>query len=154
LYNFVPTSANFRSYTNIVLDKWRIRRAILGVREVMWRLEDPEKAEWSQLKGSIESCLLKLVSDDDEADEVDPKEMTMVWMEDLSTRKERLAREGIGFGIKELDQALGQHQPGELVVIVFDKVRQGQRATSLRIEIEGWFQTILGKRVDNEYPGD
>jgi replicative DNA helicase len=60
--------------------------------------------------------LLKLVSDD-EVDEVDTKEMTMAWMEDLSSRKERLASEGIGFGIEGLDQALGQHQPGELVSI-------------------------------------
>jgi replicative DNA helicase len=43
--------------------------------------------------------------------------MTMAWMEDLSTRKERLAKEGVGFGIPGLDEALGQHQPGELVVI-------------------------------------
>jgi replicative DNA helicase len=117
LYNFVPTSANYRYYADIVLDKWRIRRAMLGIREVLQHLEDPEKAEWPQLKGSIENCLLKLVSDDDEADEVDTKEMTMAWMEDLSVRKERLAREGIGFGIPALDEALGQHQPGELIVI-------------------------------------
>jgi hypothetical protein len=38
--------------------------------------------------------------------------------------------------------------------IVFDKVRQGQRAKTLPIEIEGWFQTILSKKVDDEYPGD
>jgi replicative DNA helicase len=117
LYNFVPAAANYRYYADIVLDKWRIRRAILGIREVMQELQDPEKAEWPQLKGSIENCLLKLVSDDDEADEVDSKEMTMAWMEDLSTRKERLAREGIGFGIAGLDEMLGQQQPGELVVI-------------------------------------
>lgn len=37
--------------------------------------------------------------------------------------------------------------------IVFDKVRQGQRAKSLRVEIEGWFQTIVSKEVVEEYPG-
>jgi replicative DNA helicase len=116
LYNFVPAAANFRYYADIVLDKWRIRRAILGLRDVMQRLQDPETAEWSQLKPSIENCLLKLVSDD-AADEVDTKEMTMAWMEDLSTRKERPAREGIGFGIPVLDVMLGLHQAGELVVI-------------------------------------
>src|SRR5262249_483219 len=103
-------------YADIVLDHWRIRKAMLGIREGMQRLQDRGTDGWAQLQGLIESCLLKLVSDDD-ADEVDPKEMTMRWMEDLSTRKERLAREGIGFGIKALDEALGQHQPGELVVI-------------------------------------
>jgi replicative DNA helicase len=117
LYNFVPTAANFRHYADIVLDKWRIRRAMLGLREVMLQLEDPENAEWAKLKPSIESCLLRIVSDDDGADEVDAKEMTMRWMEELSTRKERLTMEGIGFGIKALDEMLGQQQPGELVVI-------------------------------------
>ena len=38
--------------------------------------------------------------------------------------------------------------------IVFDKVRQGQRATSLPIEIQGWFQTIVSKEVAEEYPKD
>jgi len=115
LYSFVPTSANFRSYAEIVLDKWRIRKAMLDIRELIHYLEDRD-AEWPQLKGKIESCLLKLVSDDD-GDEVDTMEMTHLWMEDLSTRKERLAREGIGFGIQTLDEVLGQQQPGELVVI-------------------------------------
>jgi replicative DNA helicase len=117
LYNFVPTAANFRHYTTLVLDAWRIRRAMLSIREVALRLQDRGTAGWAELKGSIETCLLKLVSDDDHANEVDPKEMTMAWMEDLAVRKERLAREGIGFGIPELDRILGQHQPGELVVI-------------------------------------
>ena len=31
--------------------------------------------------------------------------------------------------------------------LVFDKVRQGQRSTSLSIEIEGWFRTIKEKLV-------
>jgi replicative DNA helicase len=117
LYNFVPTYVNFRHYAALVLDAWRIRRAILGIREVMQELQDPLKTEWPQLKGSIENCLLRLVSDDDGADEVDTKEMTMDWMEDMSTRKERLAKEGIGFGIPALDEMIGQHQPGELIVI-------------------------------------
>jgi replicative DNA helicase len=115
LYNFVPTYANYLCYANIVLDKWRLRKAIFDIRDVMQCLEGPD-AEWSQLKGKIEGCLLKLVSDDD-GDEVDTREMTHRWMEDLSTRQERLAMEGIGFGIKALDEVLGQHQPGELVVI-------------------------------------
>jgi replicative DNA helicase len=89
LYNFVPTWANFRHYADIVLDNWRVRKAILGIREVMQRLENRGEDGWAQLKGPIENCLLRLVSDDDE---VDTKEMTMAWMEDLSTRKERLAR--------------------------------------------------------------
>jgi replicative DNA helicase len=116
LYNFVPSWANYRYYADIVLDNWRLRRAMLGIREVMLRLENRGEDGWAQLKGPIESCLLKLVSDDD-ADEVDTKEMTMAWMEDLGLRKERLAREGIGFGIPAVDEALGQHQPGELIVI-------------------------------------
>jgi replicative DNA helicase len=116
LYNFVPTSANFRYYADIVLDNWRIRKAILSIRDVMQRLENRGEDGWAQLKGPIENCLLKLVSDDD-ADEADTKEMTMRWMEDLSTRKERLAREGIGFGIPTVDETLGQHQAGELMVI-------------------------------------
>ena len=33
--------------------------------------------------------------------------------------------------------------------IVFDKVRQGQRARSLKVEIEGWFQTIVSKEVND-----
>jgi replicative DNA helicase len=38
--------------------------------------------------------------------------------------------------------------------IVFDKVRQGQRATALPIEIEGWYQTISSREVAEQYSGD
>jgi replicative DNA helicase len=117
LYDFVPTWQNYKFYADIVQDHYRVRKAMLGLRDIMQHLQHGTIEGWPQLKPALENCLLKLVSDDDQADEVDAKEMTLVWMEDLALRKERLLREGIGFGIPALDESLGQQQPGELIVI-------------------------------------
>jgi replicative DNA helicase len=56
LYCFVPTWVNYRDYADIVLDHWRIRKAMLGIRDVMLRLQDRGTDGWAQLKGSIETA--------------------------------------------------------------------------------------------------
>lgn len=116
LYSFVPTSANFRYYADIVLDSWRLRTAIAATRELMEKLTNRGKATWEELRGDVEQALVSMVKDSAEH-ELTTKEITMQWMDELATRKERLARDGVAFGVTGIDKRLGMQQPGELVII-------------------------------------
>ena len=116
LYSFVPTWENYRYYVELVLDKWRMRKAMLGLHKIAARLQDPGTDTFKELRGDIEDSLIKMISDE-EPGEADTKEFTMRWLDDLATRKERLAKDGIAFGIVGLDTTVGMQQPGELTII-------------------------------------
>ena len=116
LYSFVPTWENYRYYVELVLDKWRMRKAMLGLHKIGERLQDPGTDTFKELRGDIEDSLIKMISDE-KPGEVDTKEFTMRWLDDLATRKERLAKDGIAFGIVGLDTTVGMQQPGELTII-------------------------------------
>jgi len=116
LYSFVPTWENYRYYVELVLDKWRMRKAMLGLHKIAARLQDPGTDTFKELRGDIEDSLIKMISDE-KPGEVDTKEFTMRWLDDLATRKERLAKDGIAFGIVGLDTTVGMQQPGELTII-------------------------------------
>lgn len=116
LYGFIQTSQNYQYYSDIVLDNWRLRNAIEATKELLQKLEQRGKATWADLRQDVESGLMALIKDGPEH-ELSTKEITMRWFDELATRKERLQRDGIAFGLPGLDKRLGYQQPGELVTI-------------------------------------
>ena len=117
LYGFVPSHVNYRHYADIVVDYWRIRNAIAGAKGILQRLVDRGKATWTELRPEVEAGLVAIIVDGGDDHDPGTKEITLAWLDELAVRKERLARDGIGFGLVKLDEVLGWQQPGELVVI-------------------------------------
>lgn len=116
LYSFLPSGANAKYYADIVLDFWRQRNAIQVLTDLVAKIRAPEST-WDLVRGEVESGLVELIQNNAVEREFTAKELTNLWYDELSERKERLAREGIGFGLRALDKRLGMQQPGELVVI-------------------------------------
>jgi replicative DNA helicase len=116
LYTFVPTWENYRFYAKIVQENYRFRTAILGTQGMLMKLRERGKASWDEVRGEIETDFSQMLDDSDD-EEITTKELTMQWLDELQTRKERLLREGIGFGLEALDKRLGMQQPGEVVTI-------------------------------------
>jgi len=117
LYGFVPTHANYRHYANMVVDDWRLRNAIVGARGILDRLVNRGKLTWTELRPDVEAGLVSIIRDGGDDNDPELKELVLAWLDELAVRKERLQREGIGFGLPKLDGVLGWQQPGELVVI-------------------------------------
>jgi replicative DNA helicase len=116
LYGFVPTWVNFKHYAEIVLSNYRIRNAIQSTQRLLERLNDCNGETWNELRGSVENALAEMVVGGDDG-EMTTREITLAWMDELASRRERLNREGVGFGLIKLDQRLGMQQPGEVVTI-------------------------------------
>lgn len=116
LYGFVPTAEAFRYYSESVLDHWRLRKAINSTTGLLERLTNRGKATWAELRNEMESGLAAMVKDTEDRD-LTIKEVTDLWFDELAGRQEKLAREGVAFGLPGLDKTLGMQQPGELVII-------------------------------------
>lgn len=117
LYGFVPTWQNFRYYAEIVRDKYRKRRAIIGTKGMLKRLDECGAEEWAEVRGDLEKGYAEIMDDRDDDDEITTKQITMEWYDALSTRKEWLARDGVGFGLPRVDERIGMQQPAEVVTI-------------------------------------
>lgn len=114
LFKLVATDAP--GYAKIVIDKWWLRRATDKCRELLAKLEK-KGVERETAQSELESYFSELIRDDQHQSGGSLEELLPEYLEELSTRAERLKKDGILFGLAKLDKHLGIQQPSELVTI-------------------------------------
>jgi replicative DNA helicase len=116
LYGFIPSWEGFADYAQTVVKYHRIRNARVTVGEMESILDGCGQTEWPLLREELGRKFFPLYSDDGHNERPLGQQMAE-WWEYISTLQEKLASEGIGFGLPSLDERLGMQQPGELVVL-------------------------------------
>lgn len=117
LFTFVPTAANAGYYTEILQEKFQLRRIIVGCTDLVGRAYD-EQNELQGILDSAQALLLELTTDT----KSDAKRKTM--KDHLHASWERLMSiieggksAGLTTGLKDFDYKLGGVHDGEVMVI-------------------------------------
>lgn len=142
---YVPTTANARSYINIVQEKATLRKLIHAAQQIMqqsYSQSDP----LPDILNSAERSIFDIVMRRSGADSLRPINdvllSTFDQIEEISRLKGRLA--GVPTGFYDLDRQLTCMHPGELIIV---GARPAMGKTSMALSIAGFAARKAHKSV-------
>lgn len=142
---FVPTTANTRSYVNIVREKSTLRRLISAAQEIM-KQSFSQADPLPEILGSAERSIFDIVMQRSGADTLRPMSSVLMntfdQIEEISRLKGRLA--GVPTGIYDLDRMLTCLHGGELVLV---GARPAMGKTAMALGVTDFAARTCGKKV-------
>lgn len=141
LWQFVPTSANWKYYLDILLDRHHRRVTIIACQKISAFMHDLQSETSSSIQNIAERALTKLAIRTLTKDKTF-KEQVLDTIEELQDSTKTVTTKGAIFGIKSLDDLLLGMLPAELWVIAAE-TSQGKSALAMQAALRTGFDKGL-----------
>jgi replicative DNA helicase len=116
IYNFVPSGANWQHYREFICEYHQRRVTIVGCRQLIEQMFDPELEADQSITEAVESTLTKL-SLNAAKPEKTFRERVDETLKEIERRGSDEGLSGVLFGLPSLDSELGGIRPGNVCVV-------------------------------------